>query len=74
MCLGRIITNPLFGENKNMSKIKEMEKEGYEDEYNLPEVVVRADDMVEIIIRNACISVDLLHEMSFCSKCHGKQV
>ncbi|MCX6753686.1 MAG: hypothetical protein NTV03_01360 [Candidatus Nomurabacteria bacterium] len=54
-----------------MSKIDEIEDE--EQEEYFPEEVVSVEDMTEMIIRNACFSIEMLHEMSFCGGCGGRR-
>lgn len=54
-----------------MAKIKEEMEE--EEKECLPPEVVSVDDMTEMIIRNACFSIEMLHEMSFCGGCGGKR-
>lgn len=43
-----------------------------EDEI-LPEEVVLLNDACEIIMKNACIAIGILHDISFCESCHGKR-
>ena len=56
-----------------MGRPKKQELVPVEIEKRSPKEAVLLEDACEIIMKNACISIDLLREGAFCTKCYGKR-